>query len=254
VRKLATWVRYCSLLYSILTLSQQQLLLCTRHEQVSHQVYGVVDKHMAVRRACVDHMLAEGDRFSTFIAEDFQGYARRMRRAGVWGDDVEIRSLEEVFDRPIQIYSADAAGAALLPMKTDFETDCKDKDSSSSSAAVTATGERSADSAAAAATATTATTAADADADSTAVTAAAVAPIKLSYHGFNHYNSVIDSQLSYPLQPMSTHDLLQQRQKQYADSPSSSSGGGTPKRTSIGFSFLHSWRTSSLTGGLNASV
>jgi OTU-like cysteine protease len=211
-------------------------------------VYGVVDKHMAVRRACVDHMLAEGDRFSTFIAEDFQGYARRMRRAGVWGDDVEIRALEEVFDRPIQIYSADAAGAALLPMKTDFETDCKDKDSSSSSAvaagAAAVAGERSGGDTSAA----TATAAAGAG-------SAAVAPIKLSYHGFNHYNSVIDSQLSYPLQPMSTHDLLQQRQKQYADSPTSSSGGGTPKRASIGFSFLHSWRTSSLSGGgLNASV
>ena len=43
-------------------------------------------------------------RFCTFVAEDFSRYLRRMRKPGVWGDDLEIRALEECFDRYNQLF------------------------------------------------------------------------------------------------------------------------------------------------------
>ncbi|CAM9737471.1 unnamed protein product, partial [Sphacelaria rigidula] len=121
---------------------------------VSHQIYGDVDRHVQVRKACVDHMQKHKSRFGMFVPEDFRDYLYKIRQPGVWGDDLEIRALEEMFDRPIEIFSSDAED--LRPMKIDFEASSLDGET---------------------------------------------APIKLSYHGQSHYNSVRDVKMKYPLQP-----------------------------------------------------
>ncbi|CBN74632.1 OTU-like cysteine protease family protein [Ectocarpus siliculosus] len=86
---------------------------------VSHQIYGDADRHYPVRKACVEHMYRHRARFGVFVAEDFRDYLFRIRQPGVWGDDLEIRALEEMFDRPIEIYSSESEG--LQPMKIDFD-------------------------------------------------------------------------------------------------------------------------------------
>ncbi|CAN0315479.1 unnamed protein product, partial [Hapterophycus canaliculatus] len=86
---------------------------------VSHQIYGDADRHYSVRRACVEHMSKHEARFGVFVAENFRDYLYRIRQPGVWGDDLEIRALEELFDRPIEIYSSE--GEHLRPMKIDFD-------------------------------------------------------------------------------------------------------------------------------------
>ncbi|CAN0439684.1 unnamed protein product, partial [Laminaria digitata] len=93
-------------------------------------------------------------RFGVFVTEDFRDYLYRISQPGVWGDDLEIRALEELFDRPIEIYSSE--GEDLRPMKIDFDA---------------------------------------------AGLGMEMAPIKLSYHGQSHYNSVRDRSFRYPLQP-----------------------------------------------------
>ncbi|CAM9893776.1 unnamed protein product, partial [Ectocarpus sp. 8 AP-2014] len=141
---------------------------------VSHQIYGDADRHYPVRKACVEHMYRHRARFGVFVAEDFRDYLFRIRQPGVWGDDLEIRALEEMFDRPIEIYSSESAG--LQPMKIDFDASGLDM---------------------------------------------GMAPIKLSYHGQSHYNSVRDYSLRYPLHPRRSKRILQIREAQHAHTPGS---------------------------------
>ena len=58
---------------------------------VSHQIFGDVERHYPVRKACVEHMSRHKARFGVFVAEDFRDYLYRIRQPGVWGDDLEIR-------------------------------------------------------------------------------------------------------------------------------------------------------------------
>ncbi|CAM9490096.1 unnamed protein product, partial [Choristocarpus tenellus] len=141
---------------------------------VSHQIYGDVARHQQVRRQCVDHMFKHKDRFGVFVAEDFHDYLSRIRQLCVWGDDLEIRALEELFDRPIEIFSSEADN--LAPMKIDFHASSVDLD---------------------------------------------MAPIKLSYHGQSHYNSVHDRRLQYPLRPRRSRKILCMRMEQHAITPRS---------------------------------
>ncbi|CAM9682714.1 unnamed protein product, partial [Phaeothamnion confervicola] len=68
---------------------------------VGHQIYGDAERHVEVRRACVDHMGRHKARFATFVAEEeFRDYLRRVRQPCVWGGGLEIRAREEVCDRP----------------------------------------------------------------------------------------------------------------------------------------------------------
>ncbi len=68
----------------------------------------------------------------------FDEYLERKRKDGVWGDDLEIQALSEIYDRSIQIYAYSGE-----PMRTFHEVSTNNQE-----------------------------------------------PIKLSYHGSSHYNSV----------------------------------------------------------------
>jgi len=126
--------------------------------------------HAALRRRTADHMARHQERFRVFVAdEDFSAYLARVRADGVWGDDLEIRALEELLDRPVAIYSAEAPG--LGPMNTHFGDELRGlKD---------------------------------------------VDPIKLSYHGHSHYNSVVDATIPLPLDERTTKVILKNREKQH---------------------------------------
>jgi len=68
----------------------------------------------------------------------FDEYLERKRKDGVWGDDLEIQALSEIYDRSIQIYAYSGE-----PMRTFHEVNSNNQE-----------------------------------------------PIRLSYHGSSHYNSI----------------------------------------------------------------
>ncbi|XP_010557427.1 PREDICTED: OTU domain-containing protein 5-like isoform X2 [Tarenaya hassleriana] len=72
---------------------------------VADQVYGDSEAYDLIRQMCMDYMERERDHFSQFITEGFTTYLKRKRRDKVYGNNVEIQALAEMYNRPIHIYS-----------------------------------------------------------------------------------------------------------------------------------------------------
>ncbi|KAF8111152.1 hypothetical protein N665_0076s0147 [Sinapis alba] len=72
---------------------------------VADQVYGDSESYDLTRQMCMDYMERERDHFSQFITEGFTSYLKRKRRDKVYGNNVEIQALAEMYNRPIHIYS-----------------------------------------------------------------------------------------------------------------------------------------------------
>ncbi|XWS73873.1 hypothetical protein CRYUN_Cryun02cG0166500 [Craigia yunnanensis] len=72
---------------------------------VANQVYGDSEAYDLIRQMCIDYMERERDHFSQFITEGFTSYCKRKRRDKVYGNNVEIQALSEMYNRPIHIYS-----------------------------------------------------------------------------------------------------------------------------------------------------
>ncbi|XP_073291875.1 OVARIAN TUMOR DOMAIN-containing deubiquitinating enzyme 6-like [Primulina huaijiensis] len=72
---------------------------------VADQVYGDSEQCDLVRQMCIDYMERERDHFSQFITEGFTTYCKRKRRNEVYGNNMEIQALSEMYNRPIHIYS-----------------------------------------------------------------------------------------------------------------------------------------------------
>ncbi|PON76831.1 OTU domain-containing protein 5/Otubain-like deubiquitinase [Parasponia andersonii] len=72
---------------------------------VADQVYGDSEAYELTRQMCIDYMEQERDHFSQFITEGFTSYCKRKRRDKVYGNNVEIQALSEMYNRPIHIYS-----------------------------------------------------------------------------------------------------------------------------------------------------
>ncbi|KAL1544515.1 OVARIAN TUMOR DOMAIN-containing deubiquitinating enzyme 6 [Salvia divinorum] len=75
---------------------------------VADQVYGDSELYNLVRQMCIDYMERERDHFSQFITEGFTSYCKRKRRDKVYGNNVEIQALSEMYNRPIHIHSCSA--------------------------------------------------------------------------------------------------------------------------------------------------
>ncbi|XP_028756791.1 OTU domain-containing protein 5-B [Neltuma alba] len=72
---------------------------------VADQVYGDPELYDLTRQMCMDYMERERDHFSQFITEGFTSYCKRKRRDKVYGNNVEIQAMCEMYNRPIHIYS-----------------------------------------------------------------------------------------------------------------------------------------------------
>ncbi|XVF05131.1 hypothetical protein REPUB_Repub05bG0145100 [Reevesia pubescens] len=72
---------------------------------VADQVYGDSEAYDLIRQMCIDYMERERDHFSQFITEGFTSYCKRKRRDKVYGNNMEIQVLSEMYNRPIHIYS-----------------------------------------------------------------------------------------------------------------------------------------------------
>ena len=57
--------------------------------------------------------IVETSYFSQYIGGDFEDYVNNMKRSGVWGGNIEIQAMSEMYQRPIEIYAYSAT-----PMKT----------------------------------------------------------------------------------------------------------------------------------------
>jgi len=113
---------------------------------VAHQVYGKQDMHEMVRSDCCDYMEAHKERFAPLLENNFDKYLKHKRELKVWGDDPELRAMEELYDRPLEVYAARGDGTSTDPLVLHFKGDLPDEE---------------------------------------------ISPIRLSFHGDNHYNSVI---------------------------------------------------------------
>jgi hypothetical protein len=93
---------------------------------IAHQVYGDEDRHAKLRAMCCDYMLKHQEDFMDFFGGEqlFHEYVESRRRPvkdgfGEWGDDPEIRTCEEMLDRPILVYDVERGIAE--PMVTHLE-------------------------------------------------------------------------------------------------------------------------------------
>jgi hypothetical protein len=137
---------------------------------VAHQLWLDEDRHLELRRLCVAHMRKHADRFAVFFEGDFSQHLRGMERPGTWGDDLEIRALEEIADRLVLIYSS--LSPLPEPLKTSFDE---------------------------------------------GRLLQGVAPLKVSYHGENHYNSIFDEAVCLPLEIRPSSVLSDTRHKHLMD-------------------------------------
>ena len=113
---------------------------------ISDQIYGTDKYYEIIREKCMDYLEVQKKFFQFFVEGNFDEYIKEKRKSGVWGDDIELEALSEIYNRPIEIYSG-----TTVPLKC-FHEDTKKflyKEGT------------------------------------------VTAPIRLSYHGSKHYNSVI---------------------------------------------------------------
>ena len=111
---------------------------------ISDQVYGT-DKHSGIiRQKCMDYIEKNKLFYSQFIEggeAKISEYIERKRKRGIWGDNLEIQALSEIYNRPIEIY---------VNIEKPLKTFCNDKINTKY-------------------------------------------PIKISYFGNKHYNSIVPS-------------------------------------------------------------
>ncbi|CAM6040835.1 unnamed protein product [Sphagnum compactum] len=72
---------------------------------IADQIYGDAEMYSETRQMCIDYMEKERDHFSQFVTESFTAYCKRKRRDKVYGNNLEIQAMAEMYNRPIHIYS-----------------------------------------------------------------------------------------------------------------------------------------------------
>lgn len=106
---------------------------------VSDQIYNDEKYFRVIRKMCMDYIEIEQDFFRNYVGGNFHAYLSRKRQDGVWGDDVEIQAISEIYNKPVEIYAYSSE-----PMRTFHEKSIISNH-----------------------------------------------PIRLSYHGKSHYNSIV---------------------------------------------------------------
>ena len=74
---------------------------------ISDQVYGTEKHNSIIREKCMDYIQKNAIYYSQFIEggeTQMSAYIERKRKNGIWGDNLEIQALSEIYKRPIEIY------------------------------------------------------------------------------------------------------------------------------------------------------
>lgn len=90
---------------------------------VAHQIWLDEGRHEELRELCMKHIYKHRKRYEMFCPMDFVEYVRAMSIPGTWADDLEIRALEEIFDRLISIYSSE--NKEIRPINKNFDEELK---------------------------------------------------------------------------------------------------------------------------------
>ncbi len=156
----------------------------------AHQLWGDSSLHGRARAQCCDYIEREGQYYGKFVTDDegVAGYVRRKRRGEEWGDHVEIEAMKELYDVNVVVYTQ---AWKERPGRT------------KGAAAVKAEGERKEAAAGGG-------EAEDREADDEESGEMVLdvkgeelggvrGTVRLSYHGRNHYNSLLDAAHPPPL-------------------------------------------------------
>lgn len=81
---------------------------------MSDQLYGDQEMHDEVRERCLNYISQERDHFGQFITEEFDQYVQRKRKDAVFGNNLEMHALAEMYNRPIEVYSYSTDAATVL--------------------------------------------------------------------------------------------------------------------------------------------
>ena len=81
---------------------------------IADQIYGDSGMHAEVRRLCMDYLEAERSHFSQFVTQDFDTYVRRKRHDKIFGNNLEMQAIAELFNRPIEVYCDSAHPMKIL--------------------------------------------------------------------------------------------------------------------------------------------
>lgn len=75
---------------------------------ISRQMYNNnAEYHLLIRNKCVDYIEYNNEFYSPFIDMDFNEYCNNRRKSGIFGDDVELTALCQLYRRNIEIYTYD---------------------------------------------------------------------------------------------------------------------------------------------------
>ena len=87
---------------------------------IAHQAYGDEELHSMLRQKCIQYIKEEKNFYKDYIiggqSGSFDQYIERKALDGIWGDDIEIQALSELYNRPIEIYAY-----SNTPMRTFHE-------------------------------------------------------------------------------------------------------------------------------------
>lgn len=122
---------------------------------VAHQIWGDPERHGLLRQLCCDYMESKGIGRELLVDDyddaKFKDYITERRRDKVWGDDPEIRAMEEIIDLPIEVWNTELEDGGQEPSTIHLSGSFPPNK----------------------------------------VAGETCRPIRLSYHGNSHYNSVI---------------------------------------------------------------
>ena len=146
---------------------------------VAHQMYLNENRCVELRAICCDFMIEHRDRYESFCSSNFDDYIKHLRNDGTWGDHLEIKALEEIFDRLIIIYNSESK--VITPMNLININEKQKLEMISKSTGIP------------------------------------INPILISYHGKVHYNSVFNEKWVLPL-PLreDSHILATMRNENHA--------------------------------------
>ena len=76
---------------------------------MSHQLYGTQEYHQLIRKRCCDYIELEKNYYKEYIANKegsatLTAYIRKMRKDGVWGGNIELMALTELYRKTIEVY------------------------------------------------------------------------------------------------------------------------------------------------------
>ena len=134
---------------------------------VARQLWGDAALHRRVRRECCDWIEREGDFFRSFVGEDIAEYVKAKRRPEEWGDHVEIEAMKELYDVNVLVFDKRALPDEAKRLRAEPGAE--------------GAGEQ---------------LELDVKGD---LLDGVTHTIRLSYHGRNHYNSLIDPEHPPPL-------------------------------------------------------